>query len=100
MRSEGQKQSQKHEKRIAKAVGGQTTAASGAFWSRKGDIRSTSALWEHKYTSKDYYQFKSSELKKIQQEAIVDGRVPVFGVHFGGENYVVLHESDYHECIK
>jgi hypothetical protein len=97
LRSEGQKQSQKHEKRLAKAVGGQTTAASGAFWSRKGDVRSALQLWEHKWTSKDYYSFKSKELKKIQIEAIMDGRLPVFGVHFGDENYVVIHESDYHE---
>jgi hypothetical protein len=96
VKSEGQKQSQKHEKRLAKAIGGQTTAASGAFWSRKGDVRNNLTLWEHKWTGKKYYTFKSSELKKIANEAIMDGRLPVFAVHLDGDNYIVLHESDYH----
>jgi len=46
VKSEGQKQSQKHEKRLAKAVGGQTTAASGVLV-RKGDVRSDELLIEH-----------------------------------------------------
>lgn len=97
MKSEGQKQSRKHEDRLAKQLGGSRTAASGAFWSRKGDVRNDLTLWEHKWTSKSYYVFKSSELKKIATEAIMDGRLPVFGVHLDDENYVVLHESDYYE---
>jgi hypothetical protein len=39
MRSEGQKQSKKHEARLAKKFDGKRTAASGAFWDRKGDVR-------------------------------------------------------------
>jgi len=78
VKSEGQKQSQKHEKRLAKAVGGQTTAASGAFWSRKGDVRSDTLLIEHKWTGKKSKTISSAELKKISDEAIMDGRLPVF----------------------
>jgi hypothetical protein len=52
LKSEGLKQSQKHEKRLAKAVGGTRNAASGALWSRKGDVRSNDLLIEHKYTGK------------------------------------------------
>ena len=65
MKSEGQKNSQKHEKRLAKAVGGQTTAASGAFWSRKGDVRSKTLLIEHKWTGKLSKTIQSKDLKKI-----------------------------------
>ena len=100
MKSEGQKQSRRHENRLSKAVGGSRTAASGAFWSRKGDVRNNLSLWEHKWTGKDYYTFKSSELKKIRNEAIMDGRLPVFAVHLDGENYVVLYESDCHELTE
>ena len=97
MRSEGQKQSQKHEKRIAKAVGGQTTAASGAFWSRKGDVRADGLLFEHKWTGKKSKTIQSAELKKITMEAFMDGRLPVFGIHLDGEDYVILAESDFLE---
>lgn len=97
MKSEGQKQSQKHEKRIAKAIGGQTTAASGAFWSRKGDVRNEDLLVEHKWTGKKSKTIQSAELKKITTEAILDGRTPVFGIHLDGEDYVILLETDFLE---
>jgi hypothetical protein len=97
LKSEGQKQSQKHEKRLAKAVGGQTTAASGAFWSRKGDVRSSTLLIEHKWTGKKTKTISSVELKKITNEAIMDGRLPVFGIHLDGEDYVILLETDFLE---
>jgi hypothetical protein len=97
LKSEGQKQSQKHEKRLAKAVGGQTTAASGAFWSRKGDVRSPTLLIEHKWTGKKTKTISSAELKKITNEAIMDGRLPIFGIHLDGEDYVILLETDFLE---
>lgn len=97
MKSEGQKQSQSHEKRIAKAIGGSTTAASGAFWSRKGDVRSADLLVEHKWTGKKTKTISSAELKKITNEAIMDGRTPVFGIHLDGEDYVILLETDFLE---
>jgi co-chaperonin GroES (HSP10) len=97
VKSEGQKQSQKHEKRLAKAVGGQTTAASGAFWSRKGDVRNGDLLIEHKWTGKKSKTLSSAELKKITNEAIMDGRLPVFGIHLDGEDYVIILETDFLE---
>lgn len=97
MKTEGQKQSQKHEKRIAKKVGGSTNAASGAFWSRKGDVRSSDLLIEHKWTGKKQTTVKSDVLKKIVREAILDGRMPVLGIHLDGEDYVILLEDDFLE---
>ena len=97
MKTEGQKQSQKHEKRIAKKVGGSVNAASGAFWSRKGDVRSVDRLIEHKFTGKKSFSVKSDVLKKIVREAILDGRMPVLGIHLDGENYVILLEDDFLE---
>lgn len=97
MKTEGQKQSQKHEKRIAKKVGGSVNAASGAFWSRKGDVRSVDLLIEHKFTGKKSFSVKSDVLKKIVREAILDGRMPVLGIHLDGENYVILLEDDFLE---
>ena len=97
MKSEGQKKSRKHENRIAKRVGGKRTAASGAYWSRKGDVRSDDLLIEHKYTGKKQTTIKSDVLKKIMREAILDGRTPVLGIHLDGEDYVILTEHDFIE---
>ena len=97
MKSEGQKQSLKHEKRLAKKIDGQRSAASGAFWSRKGDVRSDELLIEHKWTGKKSVTIKSEVLKKITTEAILDSRMPVLGLHLDGENYVVLVEEDFFE---
>ena len=93
MKSEGQKQSLKHEKRLAKIVSGKRSAASGAFWSRKGDVRSDDLLIEHKWTGKKQVTIKSEVLKKITKEAILDSRTPVLGIHLDGENYVIDRKS-------
>lgn len=98
-RSEGQKQSRKHEDRLSKVIGGSRTAASGAFWSRKGDVRSENLLIEHKWTGKKSKTIQAAELQKITTEAIMDGRTPVFGLHLDGENYVVLLETDLMELV-
>jgi hypothetical protein len=97
MRSEGQKQSKKHEDRLAKAIGGQRSAASGAFWSRKGDVRSTDLLIEHKWTGKASFTVKAAVLEKIVKEAILDSRTPVLGFSLNNQNYVMLTEDDFLE---
>lgn len=97
MRSDGQKQSLAHEKRLAKAIGGQRVAASGAFWSRKGDVRNADMLIEHKWTGKKSFSLKAEVLKKILLEATLAGRLPVLGIHLDGDNYVVLTEDDFLE---
>jgi len=97
MKSEGQKQSQKHEKRLAKLIGGSTIAASGAFWSRKGDVRSDDLLIEHKWTGKTQFSLRAVVLEKIVKEAILDGRLPVLGFSLNNNNYVVLTEDDFLE---
>ena len=96
-KSKGQKESRKHEDRLAKAVGGQRTAASGAFWSRKGDVRSKDLLIEHKWTGKASVTIKAAVLEKIVTEAILDGRMPVLGFHLNGEDYVMQLEDDFLE---
>jgi len=97
LRSKGQKESQKHEKRLAKKIGGKRNAASGALWSRKGDVRNKELLIEHKWTGKKQVTIKSEVLKKITTEAILDGRTPVLGIHLDGQNYVILGEEDFFE---
>jgi hypothetical protein len=95
VKSEGQKQSQSHEKRLAKTLGGKPVAASGAFWSRKGDVRTDDLLVEHKWTGKKSFTLKAEVLEKIVTEAILDGRTPVLGFSLNSRNYVVMDENDF-----
>jgi hypothetical protein len=95
VKTRGQKESQKHEKRLAKTLGGSTVAASGAFWSRKGDVRSEKYLVEHKFTDAKSYSLKAEDLVKLEKQAIMAGRIPLFAVALGGKNYFILLEDDY-----
>ena len=97
LKTEGQKQSLKHEKRLAKAIGGTRNAGSGSFWSRKGDVRSDDLLVEHKYTGKKTYTLKALDLEKTVTHAILESRTPVFGLSLNDKNYVILTEDDYLE---
>lgn len=94
-KSEGQKQSQKHEKRLANLIGGQRNVASGAFWFRKGDVRSKDLLIEHKWTGKKSFTIQSSVLEKITTEALMESRTPVLGFSLNDSNYVILDENDF-----
>ena len=91
----GQRASQAHEKRLEKVLGGKRTAASGAFWSRKGDVRTPDLLVEHKWTGAKSFTLKAQVLEKVMREAILDSRTPILGVHLNGENYVIMHEEDF-----
>lgn len=97
MKSKGQRESKKHEDRLAKAIGGQRSAGSGAFCSRKGDVRSQDLLIEHKWTGKASVSVKAAVLEKIVKEAILDSRMPVLGFSLNNENYVLLTEDDFLE---
>lgn len=97
MRSKGQKESKKHEVRLAKKLDGQRSAGSGAFWSRKGDVRSQDLLLEHKWTGKASFTVKAAVLEKIVKEAILDGRMPLLGISLNSENYILLTEDDFLE---
>jgi hypothetical protein len=97
VKTHGQKESQRHEKRLEDVIGGKRVAASGAFWSRKGDVRSEKYLIEHKFTEKKSYSLKALDLDKVEKEAIMTGRVPLFAISLGGKDYVVLLEDDFIE---
>ena len=62
-------------------------------------MRSAELLIEHKWTGKLSKTISSKELEKITNEAIMDGRMPVFGIHLNGKNYVILDENDFIETF-
>lgn len=85
------------EKRLAKAIGGSRRAASGAFWSGKGDIRAPGYLIEAKWTGAKQITVKSQVLEKIVTEAVIEGRTPVLAIELNRKNYVILVEDDFLE---
>lgn len=86
---------QKQEKRLAGRVTGTRPAASGAFWTRKGDVRSADLLIEAKATEKASYSIKKAIWDKIRREALLDGRLPVLALQIQDRNLVVLDEEDF-----
>ena len=89
--------SKKQEKRVAKEVGGNTTPASGAFWSAKADVRSKLFLIECKTTEKDFYALTYTTWNKIYNEALKDGmKIPVMCVDLnnGRDKIAVLSTYD------
>ena len=89
--------SQKQERSLAKSVGGRTVPASGAFWARKGDVRTDDLLVEAKTTAAASYPLKKVVWDKIRREALLDGRIPVMAIQIQGRNLIVLDEEDFLE---
>lgn len=93
------KDSQRQERGLAKELGGSVNAGSGNGWVRKGDVRSDKELWECKITSAKSYSLKQADLEKLNNQALLDGRIPIFLVEFlkQGEAYVILSKEDFME---
>jgi hypothetical protein len=86
---------QKQEKRLAATSGGTTTAGSGAFWTRKGDVRSARFLIEGKQTDKASISVTKKIWGKIRREALLDGRLPVLALQIQETRLVVIDEEDF-----
>lgn len=95
------KRSQKQENSVAKTFGGRVTAASGALWGMKGDVRSDKFLIECKTTEKDYYTLTSKTWEKIQEEAIKDHmRTPLMMIDLKDrDRYVVFRPKDFSKTV-
>ena len=93
--SNGHRESRKQEDRLAKTVGGSRNVASGAFWLRKGDVRSDDLLIEAKWTGRSSFTLKAKVLEDAMDEAIISGRIGVLGICLNNKNYVVLDEEDF-----
>lgn len=93
------KDSQRQERTLAKQLQGSVNAGSGNGWVRKGDVRSDTELWECKVTSAKSYSLKQADLEKLNNQALLDGRMPVFLIEFmkTGDSFVVLSKDDFME---
>ena len=97
--------SNKQEKSVAKAIGGKTTANSGATPWQKGDITSDKVLYECKTCTKDQASFsiKKEWIEKNRQEMVFmdkDYSVIVFNFGPDQENYYIIDELPFQELIE
>ena len=95
------RRSQKQEKSVAKKFNARVTAASGALWGMKADVRSDKFLIECKTTEKDYYTLTAKVWEKIQEEAIQDHmRIPLMVIDLKDtDRYVVFRPKDFNRSI-
>jgi hypothetical protein len=93
------KDSQRQEKELAKKLDGTVNAGSGNQWLRKSDVRTGNELFELKITSAKSYSLKDAELEKNYNQALMDGRIPIFMVEFktSGNSWVIMSKDDYLE---
>lgn len=95
------RRSQKQEKSVAKKFNARLTAASGALWGMKGDVRSDKYLIECKTTEKDFYTLTAKVWEKIQEEAIQDHmRTPLMVIDLKDtDRYVVFRPKDFNKSM-
>lgn len=91
--------SQKQELSVAKDLKARTTAASGALWGQKGDVRADKYLVECKTTAQPSYRLTLATWNKIKKEAIKDGlRIPIMCIELNNDTspdkYAVFEFND------
>jgi hypothetical protein len=86
-RSSRQKEvSRKQEGRVAKEMSGRVEAASGATTHGGGDVRAPGYRIECKYTEKDFYGLKATDLRKLRTIAFKHLEQPIMQVEFLGRD--------------
>lgn len=91
------KRSQRQEKAIAKQYGGRRQPASGGLWFAKGDVKSEKVLFEAKSVDGKSYTLKFETLQKIENEALIAGRMAAMQIRFERErrDFVVISDEDF-----
>ena len=99
MATEGQKQSRKHEERLAKELGGTRVGGSGAGWSHKLDVRAPDILLEHKWTSRGSYSVTAKLWREVETQAVKISRTPLLGIRLelSDIDLIVMDEDDFLE---
>jgi hypothetical protein len=90
------KRSKKQERRTADRYRGSRNAGSGSGWVQKNDVRTHDYLIENKFTdNKKSYSIKFTDLKELNERAILEDRIPVLQFDLGGNRYIILTEDDF-----
>lgn len=86
--------SPKQERRLAKSLGGRTTPGSGSGVI-KGDVLTKGEMVEAKTTSKSQYTLKLLDLKKLENEAKMAGKRPLFILQIEDTSKVFLFHNEW-----
>jgi len=88
----------KRELTIAIDTGGKRHMGSGSLWYKKSDASDSDFQYEDKFTNNLDYRITLSDLKKIEREALLSGKLPVFKIGYLNTNFeiVILRRQD---CI-
>jgi hypothetical protein len=89
------KASRDQEKRLARKVGGATTAGSGNGWAVKNDVRTTKWSIECKTTQASRFALTNRDLLRAERNALLDMREMAFCVELCGRNWVVISEENF-----
>lgn len=94
------KRSQTQEKSVAKDFDARPTAASGALWGLKGDVRNGKFLIECKTTEKTFYSITTEVWEKIEKEAISDHmRTPLLVIDLQDKDRFVVYNPQYFDKV-
>jgi len=90
------KRSQTQERNVAKLLDARPTAASGALWGMKGDVRNDKFLVECKTTQNMCYGVTTKVWEKIEEEATKDHmRIPLLVVDLQDKDRYVIFKLKY-----
>lgn len=102
MKSDGQRNSQKQERRLADRTGGRTVGGSGNSWSHKGDVIAGDLHIEAKWTGKNSFSVSAALWRKLETEAVRSGKMPVLAIRLDPSDLdlIVLGEDDYFALVE
>ena len=90
------KQWQKKEDRDGKDFGAIPMPRSGWLWFAKGDRRNDQFLIESKQTKHQSFSITEKLWKKIEREALLSQRLPLFSIELGnGVELAIMDKNDF-----
>lgn len=95
LRTNHQKRSRLQERRAAEQYGGSVSPGSGNGWIRKADVRTPDYLIECKTTLKNSYSIKRDDWVKLQNQGLMDDRIPLMEIDLNGFGLVVMRKADF-----
>ncbi|WP_329147320.1 hypothetical protein OIU91_16960 [Streptomyces sp. NBC_01456] len=93
------KASRNQEKRLAKELGGTTTAGSGNGWAVKNDVRNKTWSIECKTTSAARFSLTHRDLVNAETNALLDLRDMAFVIDMQDRTWVVLSKETFLRLI-
>ncbi|WP_411087757.1 hypothetical protein [Streptomyces sp. 061-3] len=94
------KASRDQEKKLARDIGGTTTAGSGNGWAVKNDIRNSAWSIECKTTSAARFSLTHRDLIHAERNALLDLRDMAFAIDMQGRTWVVLSKESFLRLIE